>query len=304
MTGVPTTEQNTGLELGVVVMPINDWPATLQRAQEIEAMGFDHYWLYDHHSWRHYRDQTWHSTIPWLAAIAVGTSTIGIGTMVSSPNLRHPATMAKDVMSLDHISNGRMILGLGAGTAGFDAAVFGDEPLSAKQRANRLIEYTQVVDDMLTGGRNHDGDWYTVDEGRAVPGCVQRPRAPMAIAAGGPRTLRLAVERADIWITLGTPSQPADNLDQFVDQLARQSEQADELCEKAGRVPHTLGRLVFISASRPEPMASMDAFVDFAGRVRQLGFNSIVLHDRVADDPALNFDPDMLARIAEWDRLT
>lgn len=297
----PVTGQRS-LELGIVVMPINEWPATLKRAQEIEAMGFDHYWLYDHHSWRHYRDQTWHSTVPWLAAVAAGTSTIGIGTMVSSPNMRHPATMAKDAMTLDHLSGGRFILGLGAGTTGFDATVFGDDPLDARQRADRFMEYTDLVDRMLTGETNHAGRWYTVNEGRTVPGCVQQPRLPLAIAAGGPRTLKMAAERADIFITLGVPSQPAETLDDFMAQLADQADSVDQHCATIDRDPASLRRLVFVSAGRSEPMQSFDAFVDFAARVQKLGYDSIVMHDRVDTDPALTFDPDLIGHLGEWDR--
>ncbi len=297
-----STNAQTELELGVVVMPIHDWPNTLSRAVEIEAMGFDHYWLYDHHSWRHYRNETWHSTIPWLAGVATGTSTIRLGTMVSSPNMRHPATMAKDAMSLDHLSNGRVILGLGAGTTGFDATVFGDAPLSARERADRFTEYVGVVDHLLSGGANHKGVWYTVDEGRAIPGSVQKPRLPLAIAAGGPRTLRMAAEQADMLITLGIPSQPVDSLDGFVDQLASQARDVEEHCATIGRDSDSLRRLVFLSAARSEPMASFDAFVDFAGRVCQLGYSSIVFHDLVDSDPALNFDPDLIPQLAAWNR--
>lgn len=298
----PISEQTVALEVGVVVMPINDWPSTLRRAQELEAMGFDHYWLYDHHSWRHYRDQAWHSTIPWLAGVAAGTNTIGLGTMVSSPNLRHPATMAKDAMSLDHISNGRMILGLGAGTTGFDATLFGDSPLTPRQRVDRLVEYVDVVDRVLTGEHNHSGKWYTVDEGRVIPGCVRQPRVPLAVAAGGARTLRLAAERADTWITLGKPSEPAEDLDQLVAQMADQTAAINEHCHQIGRAANTLNRLAFVSSARREPTVSLAAFVDFAGRVQELGFNSVVLHDRVAGDDALNFEPGLIDQIAAWKR--
>ncbi len=296
------TAQGERLELGLVTMPIHDWSHTLARANEIEGMGFDHLWLYDHHSWRHYRDHTWHSTVPWLAGLATATSTIRLGTMVSSPNLRHPATMAKDAMTLDHLSAGRMILGLGAGTSGFDADVFGEPTLIPRERADRFIEYVEVVDHLLSGGTNHKGTWYTVDEARTVPGSVQQPRLPLAVAAGGPRTLRMAVERADVLITLGIPSKPVESLDGFIEQLASQAADVEKHCDAISRDPDSLRRLVFVSSNRSEPMASFDAFVEFASRVAALGYQSIVVHDREGADPALNFDPDLLPQLAAWDR--
>lgn len=289
------------MQLGIVVMPTDPWPVAVQRARRLEAMGFAHYWLYDHLSWRHYRDRAWHATVPWLAGVAARTERIRLGTMVATPNLRHPLTMAKDAMTLDHVSNGRFILGLGAGGTGFDATVFGHEPLSAGQRADRLVEYVDLLDRLLRGrGRNHDGRWYTIDEGRVVPGCVQQPRLPLAVAAGSPRTIELAAERADIWITQGSPTQPPDDFDAHFGTIERQLARLGERCVQLGRDPAGLATLHLISSANRAPMSSFEAFVETAERSRALGFDHVVVHDRRTDDPALDFPPDIIDRIAHW----
>ncbi|MGB5758348.1 MAG: LLM class flavin-dependent oxidoreductase [Acidimicrobiales bacterium] len=291
--------------MGIVQMPVDPWGVTVDRAKELEQMGFDHLWLYDHLSWQRYRDHDWHATMPWLTGIAANTERIRLGTMVASPNLRHPLTMAKDAMSLDHISNGRFILGLGAGSSGFDATVFGHEPLDGPARADRLTEYLAVTDGLLRGAlTNHQGRWYTVDEGRVIPGCVQEPRVPIAVAAGGPRTIRLAGAVADTWITLGDPASAAADVAEFEAVLRRQMAIFVEGCERSGRDPADPGKLCFLPSTFADPMADIETFTDFAGRIVDLGFTDLVVHDRRADDPALDFDPALIPAIAAWTTTT
>lgn len=289
------------MKIGVVQMPVDTWPETVVRAQELEAMGFEHLWLYDHLSWQRYREDTWHATMPWLAGLAANTERIRLGTMVASPNLRHPLSLAKDSMSLDHISNGRFILGLGAGTSGFDATVFGDDPLDPRQRASRLAEYLSVTDGLLRGDlTNHQGQWYTVDEGRVIPGCVQQPRLPIALAASGPRTIRLAAEQADCWITIGNRADVPANIDEFQSALKEQLTILTEHCERIDRDPDQLDKLCFVSSAFPVPMSSFEAFVDTAERVADLGFTDMVVHDRRAADPVIDHPEDLIPNIAAW----
>ena len=106
------------MRVGVLMLPTDPWPDTVRRAQELERLGYDHLWTYDHLSWRRYRDRDWHAAIPWLTGIAMATERVRLGTMVASPNFRHPVTLAKEAMTLDHVSGGRLTLGIGAGGTG------------------------------------------------------------------------------------------------------------------------------------------------------------------------------------------
>src|SRR5688500_8835803 len=165
------------------MLPTDPWPETVARARQLEDLGYHHIWTYDHLSWRRYRERDWHAAIPWLTGIAAATSRIRVGTMVSSPNFRHPVTLAKDAMTLDHVSGGRLTLGIGAGGIGFDATVLGGEVLPPGVRARRLGEFVEVVGGLLAAPRfSYTGDFYTVDDARMIPGCVQRPRLPVAVA--------------------------------------------------------------------------------------------------------------------------
>jgi alkanesulfonate monooxygenase SsuD/methylene tetrahydromethanopterin reductase-like flavin-dependent oxidoreductase (luciferase family) len=272
--------------VGVVLMPTDPWAETVACARRLEALGYDHLWVYDHLSWQRYRDRPWHATYPWLAALAAQTTTIRLGTMVANPNLRHPMLLAKDAMTIDHVSAGRFTLGVGAGGTGFDATVLGAAPLAPRERADRLDEMARVLDGLLRGDlTDHRGRWYTIEGARMLPGCVQRPRVPIAIAASGPRTLRLTAELADAWITLGDASGD-DRSEQAAERAVRaQLDALDAACRARGRDPSGLDRIFLAGHTDADPLRSLGAFTEFAGRCAQLGFTDLVFHHPRADDP-------------------
>src|SRR5471030_1909868 len=128
-------------------------------------MGYDHLWTYDHLSWRRYRGRPWFSALPWLTGLAGGTDRIGLGTMVASPNLRHPVTLAQDAVTLDHVSEGRFILGVGAGGLGFDSTVFGTERLSVGELVARLGEFVELLGQLFTQASvSYNGTYFTTSE--------------------------------------------------------------------------------------------------------------------------------------------
>src|SRR4051795_4345501 len=128
------------MRVGVVILPDLRWPAALMRWRDAEQRGFATAWTYDHLSWRSLRDGPWLGAIPLLSAVAASTTTLRVGTLVTSPNFRHPALLAKDVMTLDEISGGRIDLGIGAGGTGYDAEVLGGAPLTPAERTDRFEE--------------------------------------------------------------------------------------------------------------------------------------------------------------------
>lgn len=107
------------MRLSTLILPVRRWHsggrAPWQRAEEL---GFSAAYTYDHLSWRTFRDGPWFGALPTLTAAACATSRLRLGTLVTSPNFRHPVTLAKELISLDDVSGGRMILGIGAGAPG------------------------------------------------------------------------------------------------------------------------------------------------------------------------------------------
>jgi alkanesulfonate monooxygenase SsuD/methylene tetrahydromethanopterin reductase-like flavin-dependent oxidoreductase (luciferase family) len=294
------------VRIGVLLLPTDPWPVTVERARTVEALGYHHLWTYDHLSWRRYRDRPWHAALPWLTGVAGVTSTIRLGTMVSSPNFRHPVTLAKEAMTLDHVAGGRVVLGVGAGGTGFDATVLGPaQGRGPGSRSARFAEFVEVLDGLLRNpAYSHQGAFYTVDDARMIPGCVQRPRLPIAVAATGPKALAVVARHADAWITYGEPDSTDLSPAQIERAVRTQSERLAEACAAIGRDPAELQRIYLIGNTEERPLASIAAFTDFVGRYQALGFTDIVFHDPRPDDEVWSDDPAIVEAIAAAGLLT
>lgn len=271
------------LVLSTVVLPHQRWNDGA-RASWVgaEELGFHAAYTYDHLSWRTFRDGPWFGAVPTLTAAAAATAQIRLGTLVTNPNFRHPVTLAKDLITLDDLSDGRITLGIGAGTSGFDATALGQEPWSPKERADRFAEFITLLDRLLTEPDvSHDGTFYSAHEARNIPGCVQRPRLPFAVAATGPRGLTLAARYGQAWVTTGDDKLFEDGTAAESDAaIAGQIERLEAACAAIDRDPATIRR-VLLTGFTPErngPLESLERFVDFAGRHRDLGFDEIVIH--------------------------
>ncbi len=282
------------MRLGLLMIPTDPWEVAVARAREIEQMGFDHLWTYDHLSWRRYRDQPWFSAVPWLTGIAAATSTIRLGTMVTSPNFREPVVLAKDALTLDHVSGGRLTLGIGAGGTGFDATVLGGEVLPPPARVSRMRDFVGVLDGLLREQEySADTAHYRVVQARMLPGCVQRPRVPLAIAAGGPRTMGIAAQFGDAWITDAHQT----SMPELAAAMRDQQRMLDQACELHGRQVTT--RIILVANAFGRPLADMASFERFHDQCLEWGFTDLVLHDPRPDDPFWNDDPRMVEDVAQ-----
>ncbi|RAJ66457.1 luciferase-like monooxygenase [Streptomyces sp. Amel2xB2] len=280
---------SASLRLSTCILPVHRWHEGGQELwQRAEELGFHTGFTYDHLSWRvPFRDGAWFGAVPTLTAAAVATERLRLGTLVTSPNFRHPVTLAKELISLDDISGGRITLGIGAGGNGFDATVLGQEAWTPRERADRFGEFVPLLDRLLTEGSvSHRGDFYSAEEARNIPGCLQGPRLPFAVAATGPRGLRLAARYGQAWVTTGDPKlSDGGTAGQSEAALAGQVQKLIAACEAEGRQAEDLDK-VLLTGFTPEGssvLGSVDRFVDFAGRHRALGFNEIVVHWPIAD---------------------
>lgn len=287
----------SGWSLSTVVLPHRRWA---EGAREdwvrVEDLGFDTAYTYDHLSWRSFRGGPWFGAVPTLAAAAAVTSRIRLGTLVISPNFRHPVPLAKELVSLDDLSGGRITAGVGAGGTGFDATAVGQSPWTPRERADRFEEFVTLLDRLLTEPRvSFEGRFYSADEAENVPGCVQRPRLPLAVASAGPRGFALAARHGQAWVTYGDPRLPEDaSVEQAERAVAGQLARVREACETQGRDPATL-RPVLLTDART--LSSYDAFVDFAGRHLERGFRELVVHLPVPDSVHAA-DPAVFERVA------
>jgi alkanesulfonate monooxygenase SsuD/methylene tetrahydromethanopterin reductase-like flavin-dependent oxidoreductase (luciferase family) len=264
------------MRLGVVILPELRWPGAADVWRRAEELGFAHGWTYDHLAWRSLRDSPWFGAVPTLTAAATVTERMRLGTLVASPNFRHPVTLARDVLALDDISAGRFELGIGAGGVGWDAEILGQEPLSAADRADRYREFVELTDRVLREREvTHHGRWYSAVEARSHPGCVQQPRVPFVLAATGRRGMRLAARHAQTWVTTGEADAGPGAGPAVV---ARQMALLDEACAEGGRNPSTVGRMVLTGAGLDPGLGSATAFEDLLGRYDEIGVTDLVVH--------------------------
>lgn len=290
------------LRLSTVILPVNRWhEGGRDRWQRAEQLGFHTAYTYDHLSWRTFRDGPWFGALPTLTAAATATERLRLGTLVTSPNFRHPVTLAKDLMSLDDVSGGRITLGIGAGGNGFDATALGQEAWTPRERADRFGEFVPLLDRLLTEDAvTHRGTHYSADEARNVPGCVQRPRLPFAVAATGPRGMKLAARHGQAWVTTGDPKLfEAGTQEQSAEAIRGQIQRLGTACADIGRDVDELDKIL-LTGFTPEPGApleSLDAFVDFAGIHRDLGITEIVVHWPIPDSDFAT-DPSVFEKIA------
>ncbi|SEE66759.1 LLM class flavin-dependent oxidoreductase [Ruania alba] len=276
------------VHLGVCILPERPWGEAAPLWRRVEELGAAHAWVYDHLVWGGLPDASWHATMPTLAAAAGVTERIELGTFVASPNFRHPLLLAKDMVTLDDISGGRMLLGIGAG-GDLDSGVLGDTWTRA-ERTRRFGELVPLLDRLLTEDHvDHRGEFFAVADARLLPGCVQRPRVPFVIAANGPRAMRLAATYGQGWITTGpqqgpAPAAPSDaagrdaQVEQWWRGVAELAARMDRLEAEHRSSEEPLRRYLSVDAAGPAALSSVTFAEDQLGRAAEAGFTDVVVH--------------------------
>lgn len=289
----PTSNAPTRPRIGVCLLPEDSWGEAADKWRRIEDLGADHGWTYDHLIWGGLPDSPWRSTFPFLTAAAMVTSTLRLGTFVASPNFRHPALLAKDLVTLDDISGGRAILGLGAG-GNTDANLLGADHTRG-ERTRRFAEFVPLLDRLLTEDAvTHEGEFYSVQGARGRPACVQQPRAPFVVAANGPRSMRLAARYGQGWVTTGPQTSPAPELEEDpVAQRERWWRGVEEYAaamneiETNARPPGVpkLARYLSLDAGGPPALTSSTYAQEQIARAGELGFTDVIIHWPRPDSP-------------------
>jgi alkanesulfonate monooxygenase SsuD/methylene tetrahydromethanopterin reductase-like flavin-dependent oxidoreductase (luciferase family) len=287
------------VRIGVVVLP--EFSRTPARViwQRVESLGFDHAWTYDHLAWRTLRDGPWYGTVPFLAAAAVVTERIRLGTLVASPNFRHPVPFARELITLDDLSAGRIVLGIGAGGLGWDAVMLGGEPWSPSERSARFEEFVTLLDLLLREPETtYGGRFYSAVEARTYPGCVQQPRVPFAVAGTGRVGMRLAATFGETWVTTGDLAADGSVLDAQggVRVVSEQMKRLDAACAGVGRDPRSLARMVLTGPRLDPGLSSLGEFEHVVGRFEEVGVTDLVVHWPRPEPPYAG-DPDVFEQI-------
>ncbi|MPZ85176.1 MAG: LLM class flavin-dependent oxidoreductase [Actinophytocola sp.] len=269
----------TAARLGALLLPEHPGRSVLDVWRRAEDLGFDHAWVPDHLTWRTPRERPWFDAMTTLTAAAAATSRIALGTLVASPNFRHPVLMAKQAMAVDQLSEGRFVLGIGAGAHDLDNTALGGPVPSRPERGERFAEFVTLVDRLLRHpATTFAGRYYTAEDVWLSPGCVQRPRTPLAVAAAGPRGMRLAADLGDIWVTTGDSARPEWRTEDAAFRTwRRQLVGVDAACARVARPPDRLRRLVNLSRVVSDPFDSPERLADVVGRCAEVGFTDVVV---------------------------
>jgi probable F420-dependent oxidoreductase len=261
---------------------INRAPADLlEQVRVADDTGWHGVWLADH-----YMPNTGDTTPArgdtyecWalLPALAAVTERVRIGTLVSPTSVHHPALLAKRASTIDRLSGGRMVLGLGAGWQINEHYAYGIELEPPGKRVSRFEESIQIVRSLLAeGSTTFHGACYDITDAPCDPKPVQSP-LPLLVGTRSPRMLRITARHADEWNTWGSPEQAAVHRAALI-----------ETCAKVGRDPATVwtsaNALVDLDGSTPPPgraslFGSAQQLVDQFGQYAELGFDEFILPD-------------------------
>ena len=249
------------MKIGLLVFLANDRDTNSKRpydairavAQQAETDGFDSIWLADHLFYRDPGEPTRGIWECWtmLAALAEATQRVEIGTLVLCNSFRHPAILAKMAITLDEVSHGRLILGIGAGWNEPEYQAFG---LPFDHRVDRFEEAMQILKPLLRDGHvDFAGQYYQAPNCEIVPRGPRAAGPPLLSGGEGPRMLKLTARYADLWNTgyMGQPETMAEPLAKIA-----------AACREVGRDPATLGITALIGLWFPDLQAQQPSFFD------------------------------------------
>ncbi len=267
------------LSFGIIILPRSSWEEEKRRWNHVEQLGFDSAWTADHFCIYNQPTQPWYEGWTVLSAIANETKKIKIGTLVTSVFLRQPTMLARQAMTVDHISNGRLVLGLGTGlpeTAEF--SMVGLPDYSPKERVARFKEAVEIIDHLLADQTidEFEGEYYQFQNTNIFPPPIQKPRPPIMIGAMGNKMLKIAAETADIWNSYGGRGL---NPKEMYDATVKRSDKIEKYCEEIGRDPKTLKHSLLIYGEEAFAVFdSSDNFTKFVEKYSEVGFEEFIFY--------------------------
>ena len=293
------------MDFSVWPAPIRSWDDIAATARLAEESGWHGIWFADHYMPNTedgaVADGDTHECWAVLPALAATTERVRLGSLVSPTSVHHPALLANRIATIDHISNGRAVLGLGAGWQVNEHRAYGIELADPGERVGRFDEAIQIVRALLDQQRTtFAGRYYTITDAPCEPKPVQS-RLPILVGTSGSRMLRITARHADEWNTWGD-----------VETAETKSAAFLAACDAVGRDPATIRRsvqaIVFMeddadtvaqlrenAPAGRSIVGTPSELVDTIGQYVELGFDEFIV-------PEWNFGRDLDKRLAKIER--
>ena len=245
---------NQSMRIGVVSGMRRPFPELVERWKLAEELGFDTVWVTDHFITGNEpaKDaEPIYEAWTLIAALAMVTERIRFGVMVTGNTYRNPALLFKEAVTVDHVSNGRLELGLGAGWWEREHEAYGYPFPGPAELVKRFREALEIWDSLQTNERtDYHGTYYWMTDAPFEPKPING-HIPLLIGSFGPKMLALTAKHADIWNTRGVP-----------DQAAERARLLDEKCREIGRDPNEIRRSVWPHEDPWESVDTVNAMID------------------------------------------
>lgn len=289
------------LAVGMTLLPMEQpesgaaprWTQMRDSALLAETHGFDTFWIPDELVWEGEESGSvagWWECVALTGAIAAVTSTIDIGTWVLSALHRSPALTVKAAETLDEISGGRFLFGLGAGHAGRQGAMFGFPPDRTVSRYEDALDI--IIPLLRDGSADHAGTYHSSERVPNRPRGPQKERMRLMLAGHGPRNIGLAVRHGDMWSAYASSSSQPEAFDEMLALVER-------TCGEQGRDPASLGRSIGVAVVPPgaEPSPFFAGASPITGSVDEITATLLEFAERGVTSIELMADGDPMTSI-------
>lgn len=264
------------MRFGLEILVGSRWTETTERIRAYEQRGFDVIATGDH--MRHPFDSDYELLDGWsvLPAWAMATSKVRLSMLVTNIIYRNPMLLARQATAVDHISGGRLDVGVGTGIFDSDHAMAGIPRWEVDERLDRLDEFLRAYAALVAGSESFDGRWYSFSLAALSPRPIQQPRPPLIVAANGRRAIALAAQHGDGWNTWGGYG---INEAQFFELAVQRSDLFTKSCLRYGRDPSVPLRSILIHHTAVDAWESSDKFCEVVERSAEAGFSEMVFYE-------------------------
>jgi alkanesulfonate monooxygenase SsuD/methylene tetrahydromethanopterin reductase-like flavin-dependent oxidoreductase (luciferase family) len=269
----------TVMRLGAIVLQTKPWAEQAVAFRQIEEIGYDAAYVADHLTHPTMAGRWVADGFTTLAAAAMVTERVDLGPLVASAAIRNPVTLARMAATVDDVSGGRLVLGLGAGTpvdVGADRAV---TPTTA-DLTRRYAEVVRALDAVWAEHVDHRDGTAGFRGVVTLPVAPGRTRPFLLLAAHGPRGFSLVAEHADGWSTYGGPATVALEPDEFWAELRDQVAGLARACEERDRDPASVRRSLLLGYGTVKPLADVASYIGAVERAAESGFDELVVYWR------------------------